>query len=179
MGGRLDSLTAAEIKLAAELLSRLQPGFLPTGIFMQIARLTVLTIVEVVPLRLNADGQVEVLLIERPSDDPVWPGQLHTPGTVVLADQGEAGIDKGLERIRVKELKGVPTSPPVFVEYRLHRSLRGMEHAKIHWCEIGGEPRVGQFFLAAQLPADTLASQIDFIKKAADAYLTVKRTKSS
>lgn len=176
--GKGADASAEDVRVAASILANLQPGFLPLDIFLQIARLVVLTIVEVVPLRLDANGEVEVLLIERPQDDPYWAGRWHTPGTVVLADEGEAGFDKALERIKIKELDGAEATAAVFVEHRLHRSRRGMENASVYWAEVTSPSAVGQFFPLAKLPPNTIESQFEFIESAAKHFLRHKRAAS-
>lgn len=102
---------AAEKQLAA-LLSSMEPGFLPYDIFVQIARLVVLSIIEFVPLRKNKNGNIEVLLLSRGMDDPIWPGELHTPGTVVRPTDTQGGMYLAFERILDDELKGAKVSAP-------------------------------------------------------------------
>lgn len=55
-GDHVFTLLDEEVTQAAGLLSKLQSGFLPFSIFHRITRLTVLPVVEVVPLRLLAEG---------------------------------------------------------------------------------------------------------------------------
>jgi len=77
-------MTDPDVRQAADLLNQLTPGYLPEPIFVAIARLAVLTAIEFIPLRFAADGSgVEVLLLPRPDSDPIWPGAMHTPGTIV------------------------------------------------------------------------------------------------
>jgi hypothetical protein len=77
------SVSDDEAAQAAKILSKLTPGTIPSSIFHAIARLMALAIVELIPLRTTAGGVVEILLIPRGATDPIWPGQLHVPGTVV------------------------------------------------------------------------------------------------
>ncbi len=164
----------AEEKQLADLLSKLEPGFLPYEIFVQIARLVVLSIIEFVPLRTN-NGVVEVLLLEREPDDDIWPGEVHTPGTVVRPTDSSGDIYKAFERIRQDELKGIKISNGHFVGTQLHSSRRGMEHAQIFWVEVYEDPIVGTFYPVNELPPNMMESQIDFIKLAVNSYQSERR----
>ena len=66
----------------AKILERYDPGFLPLQLFEGIARLVVTPTVELVIVEKD---HCNVLLTLRPEDDHFWPGQLHLPGSVVLA----------------------------------------------------------------------------------------------
>lgn len=123
-------------------------------------------IIEVVPLRKSSNGKVEILLLKREADDPVWPGQLHVPGTVVRASDAPGSFEESLNRILVKELAGVNTSKPTFVENILHHSGRGMEVSQIFLTEIQGKPVVGEFYDIDDLPQSIVKSQLDFIPDA-------------
>lgn len=156
------------------LLKQLEPGFLPYDIFVQIARLTVLSIIEFVPLRTNPAGKVEVLLLARGSDDPIWPNELHTPGTVVRPTDTEGKIYLAFERILKEELGGLKVSPPHYVGSRLQKSKRGTEQAQIFWIEVMEDTEVGSFYELDKLPLNTMESQINFIKQAAANYQEVR-----
>ena len=75
-------MTKEETNKLVELLKQIEPGFLNFDVFIQIARLVVLSIIEFVPLRIKGD-KIEVLLLSRGGDDPIWPNELHVPGTVI------------------------------------------------------------------------------------------------
>lgn len=157
-----------EAQLVA-LLTQLEPGFLPYEVFLQIARLATLSIVEFVPLRWR-DGRVEVLLLPR---DPRYehnPGELHTPGTVIRPTDIDSDEHLAFKRIQDEELQGIETSDPIFVGSNLHRSWRGAEHAQIFWVEVLSEPGVGEFYPIDELPAKLMDSQLGFIKLAADNF---------
>lgn len=154
----------------AEGLSRLEPGFLPFEIFHQVARLVVLPIVEIVPLRTAADGTVEVLLLKRKADDPLFAGQLHTPGCVVLATDKPGSFETAFQRLTLGELQDVRTSEPVYVTQLLHHSGRGMESTHVYWVEVYGEPTAGAFYPVDNLPANFMPSQLDFVPQAVANY---------
>lgn len=156
-----------------QLLSQLEPGFLPFDIFLQLARLTVLSIIEFVPLRWH-EGKVEVLLLEREPGDPIWPGEVHVPGTVIRPTDTEGKMYLAFERILKDELQGTPSSDPHFVGSTLHPSKRGMEQAQIFWVEVTGEPRIGHFYAADALPANLIESQRAFIAQAVKSFTTAR-----
>lgn len=160
------NLSDEEVKTVERLLQKLEPGFLPLPIFLQVTRLTTTAIIEFVPLRMR-EGKVEILLTRRSADDPAWPSLLHTPGTVIRATDT---LESAFSRLQTEELEGVDVSLPVFVKNVLHHSGRGLESSQVFWLEVLGEPKAGDFYPADDLPADLAASQMDFIPAAIDAY---------
>jgi len=162
--------TPEEIEVAARTLSKLRPGFLPLSIFLETTRLTVSSIVEVVPLRKNGDS-VQVLLTKREDDDPNWPGMLHTPGTVVRPTDEEGSYASAFGRILGGELASVELAgEPQYVDSVLHKVKRGMEDAKVFFVEVKGEPTTGEFHDVAALPDNVVDTQIDFIYRAAQKF---------
>jgi hypothetical protein len=138
-------------------------------VFQQLSRLTTTPIIEVVPLRTKADN-IEILLLEREADDPVWPGQLHTPGTGIRPTDSEGSFTDPINRVLAGELKGIKTSKPYFVTNILHHSGRGMEASQIYWVEVLEEPVVGTFYNVTHLPQQLVKSQSDFIPLAIKSY---------
>jgi hypothetical protein len=155
----------------AELLAMLKPGYLPYPIFHQFVRLATTPIIELVPLRIAVNGDVEVLLKKRSTDDPIWPNQLHTPGTVIRAT--DTSYETALERIMNDELHLAQHQTPVFVKNVLHNSGRGLESALVYFVEITSEPKDGAFYNTKSLPNTLVKSQLDFIP---DAVLHFKST---
>ncbi|MDB5183165.1 MAG: hypothetical protein JWO47_949 [Candidatus Saccharibacteria bacterium] len=162
-----------DIQQLTSLLRKLKPGFLPFDIFIEIARLTVLPIIEFVPLRMY-DGKVEVLLLPRSQDDKFWPGQLHTPGTVIRATDTDEGRHTAFGRITKNELKDTAIGEPHYVGSSLNKSKRGMEQILIFWVEVKSEPRAGSFYKASQLPELLMESQRGFISQALKSYFDFK-----
>jgi hypothetical protein len=158
--------SSKEIELAEEVLSKLEPGFLPFSIFHQIARLTTTAIIEIVPLKLQ-NSKIEILLLERETDDPVWPSQLHIPGTVIRATDS---LEEVFQRISDKELNGINISSAKFVTNILHHSGRGMEASQIYWIDIKENPTIGKFYDIDNLPQELVKSQLDFIPQAIEDY---------
>lgn len=155
------SLSKDEEAQLVTLLKKLEPGFQPFEIFLQMARLNVLPIIEFVPLRMR-DGKVEVLLLDREA----WPHGLHTPGTVIRPTDIAAGNYQAFDRILKDELAGTEVSDPHYAGSTLHSSPRGGEQAQIFWVEVQGEPKAGAFYPADALPDDLIESQQKFIKLA-------------
>ncbi|HEX7632809.1 MAG TPA: hypothetical protein VF401_00620 [Candidatus Saccharimonadales bacterium] len=160
-----------DIQTTAALLKKFESGFLPYPVFEQIARLVALPILEFIPLR-STDNSVQVLLIARPADDPLWPGMLHTPGTVIRAtDIGQPDANwPAFQRIQHDELADTEISKPQYVGSLLHQSKRGAEQAQLYWVEVMGEPKVGTFYDVDNLPEGLIASQRAFIKAAVDNF---------
>jgi hypothetical protein len=161
-----------KINQITSLLEEMSPGFYPGPIFQQFSRLTVNPIVEVVPVRKRQNSGVEILLLERDADDPIFPGQLHTPGTVVRPDDSSGSFDDALRRILDDELQGIKTTIPAFVRNIFHHSGRGMEASQIFWVELAEAPKGAHFYAADSLPERLMRSQLDFIPLAIEHYLS-------
>lgn len=158
--------TPEEIAAAAKTLSKLRPGILPESIFLETTRLTVSSIVEIVPLR-KIDNRVQVLLTQRDANDPNWPGMLHIPGTVVRPTDEEGSYITAFSRIIEDELSSVQLSgEPQYVCSVLHKVARGMEDAKVFYIEVTGEPIQGVFYDVDALPDNIIDTQIDYIHSA-------------
>jgi hypothetical protein len=155
------------------LLKKLKPGFLPYDIFVEMARIIALPIIEIVPFRIIS-GQVEVLLLSRGIKDEIWPNALHTPGTVILATDSEENNLGAFSRVFDDELKGTEATTPYYVGSRFNKSKRGAEQAQIYWVEIVGEPKAGVFYAVNDLPDSLISSQLGFISQAVDSYVKFK-----
>jgi len=169
-GSSASAPSEQEISLAATVLRRLEPGFLPVELFLEITRLCAMPIIELVPLRKH-NGQTEVLLFRRAADDPNWPNALHTPGTVVRATDVSDGFSVPLSRLYSEELLTQPENEPVFVDVKLHRSNRGTEFAAVLYVDLTGTVApTGEWRPSEQLPEDLVASQRTFIDKAVELF---------
>ncbi|MDB5168829.1 MAG: hypothetical protein JWO41_185 [Candidatus Saccharibacteria bacterium] len=161
-----------DIQNLADQLKQFEPGFLPYPIFEQVARIVALPIVEFVPLRRQGDS-IQVLLIRRPANDPIFPGMEHTPGTVIRATDASDGQQDSwaaFDRILKDELQGTSTGDPHYVGSMFHHSKRGAEQAQIYWVEVSGESAVGTFYDIEQLPTELMESQRKFIALAAQDF---------
>lgn len=159
-------LNETEIKQTVELLSKLEPGYLPFDIFLQVYRLTPSPTLQIIPLRRSAEGNVEVQLIRRAADDPLWPNLWHNPGTVLRATDTFGGA---CNRLFDDELGGFGTAEDlVLVENTFNKSTRGAEVILLYRMDgEDGEPAEGKFFAVDDLPTDIITSEIPLIKLAA------------
>jgi hypothetical protein len=166
-------ITKEELNTVTDILSKLQPGVLPFPIFHAITRLVATPIIEIVPLRRNEKGGIDILLMKRDANDPVWPGQLHVPGTVVRASDTEGSFSDAFSRILSKELSGFTTSTPVFVKNIIHNSGRGMEVSQIYWVEVSdSNDNADKFYDTDSYPNELVQSQLDFIPDAVQYFKT-------
>lgn len=164
--------TPEEVDSAAAVLQQLEPGFLPKPLFLEVTRLVVTPIVEVVPLRMTTAGP-QVLLLQRPEDDPNWPGMLHTPGTVLRATDVDDGINGAFQRIFADELGVAPANPPQFVETVFHKVNRGSEIATVFSIDMGdADAPGGTWYDARALPETIVDTQIEFIRNAVTQFET-------
>lgn len=166
------NISKSEIRNVVEGLEKLQPGLLPFEIFHAVTRVVATPIIELVPIRRNEDNQPEVLLVRRDADDPVWPNQLHVPGTVIRGSDEEGSFKDAFGRIS-KELGGIALEDPTLVKNIIHHSGRGMEVSQIYWADISGIEQVeGEFYPADNLPDDLVQSQLDFIPEAVAHFIS-------
>jgi hypothetical protein len=166
------NLSDDEIKTLASLLAKLDPGFLPPPIFYQVARLTVTPIIEIIPLHYELGGKIDVLLLQRDQNDPIWPGKWHVPRTVVRASDDAASP---FVRILSDELANTPSSQPVFVKNVFRNSGRGVEASQIYCVEITGKPTIGELYDIKQLPGTMLESQSVLIPAAVETFLATRK----
>ncbi|HSW37369.1 MAG TPA: hypothetical protein VLG37_03320 [Candidatus Saccharimonadales bacterium] len=166
---------ADRARMAAAYLKGLETtSKLHRELFVEVARLMVLSTVELVPLRTNTNtGNVEALLTQRPADDPWWAGQWHVPGTVIsptdeVSHDDDIDFDDPkfdpiatyrtpIDRIVKGELQDgiriVDKLWPLIARYRT--GIRGHESTVMLWTEVevaeGPQPPVGQFFEATNI----------------------------
>lgn len=164
---QLSAATPEELAtLAAECLARLEPGRQPLPLFAQLGRLTVLSTVEIIPLRAKSAG-LEVLLAQRPEADLWWPNQWHLPGAVLLPTDSGAGLgdyDAIADRILGSEFRNTVTrtgNVHVF-DAKCRSGARGSEQTVFGWAEVTlpepiDKPVGGRFFEVGRIPTETLA----------------------
>ncbi len=162
------NLTNDEVAQAASLLARLEPGFLPFPIFLQVCRLTTMTTVELILLRRRPDGTVETWLRRRADDDTLWPGKWCNPGCVIRPTDH---LEDTFTRLIADDLSGTPfAGEPQFVTYMLNRSRRGQTGSPLYWVELAEEPAHGQYFPVDALPDDMVQDQKVLIEAAVRHY---------
>lgn len=166
------NLSEEEIRTLADLLAKLKPGFLPAPVFYQLARLTVTPIIEIFPMHYELGGRIDVLLTQRDQDDPIWPGQLQVPRTVVRATDDAASP---FVRLISEELKNTPVAQPVFVKNVFRNSERGIEASQIYYVDITGQPTIGQLYDTKQLPHNMLQSQSVLMPAVVETFLATRK----
>lgn len=161
-----------DVEMARRVLSKLKPGFLPLGIFLEVARLVPISTAEVVPIRKEADGQVSILMTKRDSKDPHWPNMWHTPGSVIRSTDTAGSYKDAFARVLNDELNGIAHigEPQYFGMDILRDTARGRENAALHYIEVTGETDRGQFFPVDALPEDMLEHQVPMIRQAVEAF---------
>jgi hypothetical protein len=160
----LNSLNESELDELVSYLKRLDQGFYPEQIFQEFCRLTANPIIETVPYRIDDQGLIEIFLVERTASDPVWPNQLHVPGTVVRSS--DQNFEAAFERIFQNELKGAAHDQPLKIQDIIHNSGRGNEVAQIFALKLLGDPDFGSFYPADKLPENIVQSQMNFLPSA-------------
>jgi hypothetical protein len=165
--------TSEEIEFAANVLSRLPAGFQPLPIFEQVARITALSNVEIIPFYKNpADQTIQVILFKRETSDKHWPDLWHTPGAILLCtDKLEPYYNDALQRIVEGEMKN-PTikGQPVCFGERAFDTARGRVISKIFWMEITSY-KAGKPFALNNIP-EVPENQTELI---AEAYKNFKQ----
>src|SRR3990167_9529387 len=174
-----DGLTLEEDQKLAQLLSRLKGGRISTPVFTELAKMTPQLIIEVVLFRFN-NGALETLLIPRPDDDIVWPGMVHTPGTVLRVSdflrEDQNPLNGAFERLQRGELSREFAYEPIFVG-RLHRhtDVRGAEVAEIYITELAEDfpLQPGHIWHSVEKLADNpkfIQGQLGHVNLAAEHY---------
>lgn len=167
-----NKITVDEIKVATEILKKIEPGLLPLPIFLEVARLYVSCIIEIVPFY-NNNGNIQVLLQEREKEDPIWGGKLHTAGTVLRANDEDNNFKSAFDRILNKELAGIEIKKePTFVKSVFHQVARGRELALIFYVELttNNISHLGELYDIEKLPTTIVDTQIQFIQDAAKQF---------
>ena len=183
----LQNSNEAQRAAAVSYLRTLAPGTIPKDIFEALMNLMVVCTVEMVPIRVSGNGKLQVLLTQRPDDDPIWPGDWHVPGVVLrITDSLSAPHDFNDAFSRIfggnGELKdGVQlVSAPVYFDAERRQTRRGQEFSALHYVEVSGEPAVGQFFDIEEFPTNVPAPgviehHVNLITKAVARYRADKQ----
>lgn len=109
-------------------LAKESPGQIPLEIFNEIARLTVVPVVEVIMI-----SQGKIFLLKRPTDDKYWPDQYCLPGKI-LSPSGHSSIEDYITEICHRF--GVPDGDKAhFSGAKLYKTKRGTELAVVYQVE--------------------------------------------
>lgn len=163
-------LTDTEIKDIVTKLKKLKPGFLPLELFNQFSHLKVTITIEVVPLCLDPNGNIMVVLFNRGSDDLWWPNEFHTPGACLLPNdisKSQWGLPTlAFTRLKNTELKGIKLiGKPIFINNHNRQTRRGPESVHVYIQEVNYKSAKSHLFPVDNLPDNMMDHQIDMIKK--------------
>lgn len=161
------------IKLS-EQLAKIPAGFLDPDIFNQIARLGVLTYLELVAFRQKKDI-IEVLLTKREPTDPFWPNMYHNPGTVLRPSDDNSTFADALKRLETQEYK-IKLPEPYFAGFWFEQLERGKGFGVVSWIELNECP-TGEYFDINNLPPNLIKGQSTYIQKVAQQYINYKCSK--
>lgn len=167
----MSTISEKQITEVENTLSQLSPGFLPYPIFLQVSRLTVNCIIEIVPIRLR-DNKPEVLLLKREESCSIWSNMFHTPGTVLRATDEKWSFVSAFDRVIKTELKEYKiSSSPIYVDTVFQQTARGAELALVHYVEVEDNFNNDNFYSLNRLPDNVVETQINFIKNAVNRFL--------
>lgn len=163
-----------EVQAAADTLSRLPRGFLPNRIFLEVTRLAVTPVTEFAPIR-EKDGKLQVLLTQRPHDDPNWPSMWHIPGTVIRSTDQKGHLGDAAHRVMNGELHGtVPMlGEPQLVQVTFDDILRGAEVDHVYYFKTDAcdtDLVEGRFFDVDELPDEIMPHHVPMIADIAAVY---------
>ncbi len=171
--GKIDMKKIVELKTYEEKLEELQkilhkfePGKLPPELFSEMARLTVVPVVEIVPV-IFKNNSINILLIQRSSEDAFWPNKYHVPGAVVLATDKEGGFNDALNRISKSKLGNIDISKAKLVGTYLTKVKRGMEVAIVFYISLDSIPENFISYASDNLPSSMMVEGHEkFVKEA-------------
>lgn len=159
----LETPSENEIKQAVDIISRLQKGLLPLELFHAVAAKTVTPTVDLVPVRRGKDGEPELLLVQRPADDPYWPNEWHVTGAMIRAfDKEGADFLDAKKRVLEGELHGTirMINEPQYIGAKFWDVARGRELEHVFYFETDAKDEdvvEGKFFTENNLPELTIS----------------------
>lgn len=168
--------TEEEIAQAVRVINKLPKGYLPFDLFIAVAAKVTVPTMEVAALRRAGNGNVEVLLTQRPADDPYWPSGWHLTGTVIRANDKEGtDFSSGVERVLQDELHGTikPVSDIKYAGIKFWDVKRGRELDQMFYFETNAtdeDVQEGKFFDVSKLPETTLEHHKIMIPEIVEAF---------
>lgn len=160
-----------EINQTVELLKKLKPGLLPYPIFVQLARLTVLSTVEITAFVETRGKPLQVFLTKRSKDDEFWPNLWHIPGTILRPTDKTHSYETAINRLLKNEFgtshfKHLPT----YITHILRKENRGTAHSIMFWALLKKCPKKGELFNVDALPKNIVAETRENISLAKKSY---------
>jgi len=92
------------------------------------------------------------------------------------ATDTKGSFEDAYKRVLVNELGCLEYKSPVFVGVRFSQSTRGPEFSAMHYVEIQGSTKIGEWFEVDNLPDGFIESQKELVEKTVEAFK--KRVKS-
>ncbi len=160
-------MTNDEVSTLVELLNKCEVGNLNPDVFVAIDRLTVTPGVEFIPLR-RVGNEIQALLIPREATDKVWPGMLHTPGSIFRPT--DQNINDVFERLFKGELGLKQSANPTYVDFNYGHGKRGAGLGIEYIIELIEKPEVGEYYNVETLPDNFIPDQQDMLNRAVQAY---------
>jgi len=173
-------LTTEEETLVISLLCKVSQPWSP-AFFNAIKQQVAMTAIEIVIMR-SINNRPHVLLTVRPDNDPNWPGELHSPGSMLRGadiDQSHT-YDKAFSRV-LREI-GIRSfsQEPVLVDAFPVPTPRGPENGMIFIAEIIESPTVGKFYdleevlnMPTGIPGGVIAAQLHMLRRMGFLYVVV------
>lgn len=165
---KISPLSQDELRQLKGLLNKCTPGALPSEVFNTIGRLVVYPAIELVPLRVSAAGRIEVLLLKRKTNDPVWPSMFHMPGTVIRPTDDT--LEQAMSRVIRDELGGMTVAFKVPLGIHLNRNQRGNGLQIEYVIKLDGVPQSGTYYDLDSLPPKFITEQIDSLIRGVTKY---------
>jgi len=135
-----DGFAPGDDEKVISILSKWTGGYLSDRLFIKLAGITPQAGIVVIIFRQNQKGEIEVLLVPRPDNDPLWPEMLNLPGKMFRAAdynrKDDLPVNGPLERIQKDELKIKFSKEPEFVGVSLHKDDRGPLVVLVYLSEV-------------------------------------------
>jgi len=172
--------TDAEIAQAVDTINRLPTGLLPQELFFAISHKTVLSSIELLPIRTNSKGESEILLTKRPADDPYWPNMWHIAGTILRPTDQIGNFSSAFSRLFGDEFEGQleVIGIPQYACTEFLDTGRGRVNDRVYFVEITSKEisfPSGKFFSPNELPEDLIDHYDELIPKVYETYLKNKK----
>lgn len=161
-------MTDAEIQQLKSLLSKCLPGKLPEEIFISLARLSVLPAIEFVSLH-AAESGIEVLLLPRPKNDPIWPNMLHTPGTILRPT--DKSFQDAFDRLLKTEIGVIGSHELIYIGFSFGHGARGTGVGFEYIVKLDQLPQHGSYYQKTDLPNNFIAEQKGLINRAVKKFV--------
>ena len=158
---------SSESQLLA-LINQCEPGQLPLSLFNSLAKLVVISVIEVVVY--SDVGSVDnVLLLKRSDDDEFWPNQYSVPGKIMSPGDIRYSFPQIVVSICENYGCEIGHNIPEVVSFQLVETKRGVEFVLLYKIKaINTKSAKGEYYATNDLPLSILTEHRGFIGKAFD-----------